>query len=316
MKKFLIRLILFLSVVYIIALLLDIIVSKGLQHTPKNHLETLNAIMNDTLNNDVLILGNSRGATAYNPFYLDSILGCNSRNISVSGQTYLISDMRYKLYRRRNPAPKLIILNIDQIELGIGSLGYERYQYYPYIGDTLIQKVLDMNHFTWQDKYVPLWRYNGNYKYIYLGLLEFFNIYHLEGKHYKGWSKRTSSWDGTNLQQILKTQGTIDCYMEDTVVCIFENLLNDIKQEDIKAIMVFSPMYHIAQENLSTTFDTIMDTYYKLSSRYDIPILDYRELTLNYDTLYFQDATHLNYIGAQEFSIKLAHDIDSIGWLK
>ena len=100
---------------------------------PKNHLETLNTIMHDTLNNDILILGNSRGACAYNPLYIDSVLCSNSRNISVSGQTYIISNLRYRIYRRNNPAPKLLILNIDHIELGSGTLGFERYQYFPYM---------------------------------------------------------------------------------------------------------------------------------------------------------------------------------------
>lgn len=316
MKKFLIRLVLFTSVAYIVALILDIMVSKGLQNTPKNHLETFNTIMHDTLGNDVLILGNSRGSNAYNPYYFDSILGCNSRNLSVSGQTYIISDLRYRIYRRNNPAPKLLILNIDHLELGVGTLGFEREQYYPYMRDTLVQEILERHYFTWLDKYIPLWRYRGNYKYVGLGLAEFLGIYHLKGTQYKGWSKNQGIYDGANLENVLTIDGEIRCAIDDSTLVVFDRLLQKAIQDNVIPIMVYSPVYYVAQENMSSYFDTIMNTYYQLSEKYNVPILDYRTLPMNYDSIYFKDATHLNDIGAREFSIQLAHDIDSIGFLK
>lgn len=316
MKKFLLRLILFIIVAYLVAIIIDIITSKGLQRVPKNHLETLNTIMHDTLNNDVLILGNSRGTCAYNPLYLDSILSCNSRNISISGQTYIVSNLRYRIYRRNNPTPKLLILNIDHIELGSGTLGFERYQYFPYIQDTLIQEILDSHYFTWMDQYIPMWRYQGNYKYVGLGVLDFFGIYHTNGKQYKGWSKNVGTFDGTNMRNLLATDREIKCSIYDSTLIAFEQLLQQAEFERTNTVMVYSPVYYIAQENMSTYFDTIMSTYQELSEKYNIPILDYRTLPMNYDSTYFVDATHLNYIGAREFSIELAHDIDSLGLLK
>ena len=316
MKKFLQRLIFFIIVAYLVAIVIDIITSKGLQRVPKNHLETLNTIMHDTLNNDILILGNSRGACAYNPLYMDSVLCSNSRNISVSGQTYIISNLRYRIYRRNNPAPKLLILNIDHIELGSGTLGFERYQYFPYMHDTLVRKILDMHYFTWTDKYIPMWRYRGNYKYVGLGLLEFLGINHINGKQHKGWSKNVGAFDGTNMRYLLANDGEIKCSIYDSTLIAFEQLLQQAKFEKTNTIMVYSPVYYMVQENMSICFDTIMSTYQELSEKYNIPILDYRTLPINYDSTYFVDATHLNYIGAREFSIKLAHDIDSLGLLK
>ena len=316
MKRFLIRLLLFQVFVYMIVLILDFCTSFGLQRLPKNHLETFNAIMNDTLNYDVLILGNSRGTCHYNPYVLDSILECNSRNISVSGQTYRISNLRYQIYRRNNRPPKLVILNIDHIELSSGTLGFEREQYFPYIKDTLVKEVLDIHCFTWMDKYIPMWRYKGSYKYIGMGLCEFLGLYHVKGKQHKGWTKNVGLWNGTNLEHILETDGLINCTINDTVVDIFDNLLGQLQHEDVQAVMVYSPMYIKAQQNMSPTFDTIMMIYRELSNKYNIPILDYRSIPINSDTTYFGDATHLNYIGAELFTTKLAHDIDSLGLLK
>lgn len=312
MYKFLIRVIVGITCVMAVFIGLDYMISLGLQHTPKNHLETMNVVMHDICNNDILILGNSRGACGYNPYYLDSILGCNSRNISVSGQTYRISDVRYKLYRHHNNAPKILLLNIDHIELGPGTLGFEKEQYYPYIRDSIVQTILEINHFSWLDTHIPLYRYRGNYKYVGLGLCEFWGIYHLHGKQYKGWTKNPTGWHGEAFDEVLREKRNIDVLYNDTVASIFEGIVSKATEEGVKCIMVFSPIYNKVTENLSPSFDTIMDFYKTISQRYDVPILDYREMPICMDTSYFIDATHLNYLGAELFTKQLAYDIDSL----
>ena len=49
--------------------------------------------------------------------------------------------------------------------------------------------------------------------------------------------------------------------------------------------------------------------------KYDIPILDYTYMDICYDTTYFYNAMHLNALGADLFSEKLAHDLASQGFI-
>jgi hypothetical protein len=56
--------------------------------------------------------------------------------------------------------------------------------------------------------------------------------------------------------------------------------------------------------------------YDSIACEFHIPILDYSDIPMCYDTAYFYNATHLNKTGAELFTTKLAHDIDSIGFLK
>ena len=79
MYKFLIRVGVSIICVLVIFVGLDYMISLGLQHTPKNHLETMNVVMHDVCNNDILILGNSRGACGYNPYYLDKVMYLHSK---------------------------------------------------------------------------------------------------------------------------------------------------------------------------------------------------------------------------------------------
>ena len=56
--------------------------------------------------------------------------------------------------------------------------------------------------------------------------------------------------------------------------------------------------------------------YDSIARKYDIPILDYNYDPISYDTAYFYNAMHSNKKGAELFSVKLTHDIDSLGILR
>lgn len=314
MKKFLKKTTLFLLLILALATITDLIVSQGLRHSPKNHLETMNIVMHDNPGNDVLILGNSRAANGYDPYILDSILGCNSRNISNSGKTFRISNLRYQAYRRNNPAPKLIIVNIDQIEMGEGTLGFENYMFYPYITDTLVRPVLEMNHLNWLDRNCPMYRYRGDHKYISIGLCEFFNIYHLKGKGYKGYTPNpVGSWNGENLNNMIKDNPNgIEVGMELEVLKILDSFIAQAKTEGIQVVMVYSPLYYQVQNHLSPKYKDLVEAYNTLSRKYDVPILDYQKSYINQDSTYFTDGNHLNQLGAELFTTQLAYDLDSL----
>lgn len=289
-------------------------VSQGLRYTPKNHLETMNIVMHDTPQNDVLILGTSRGANAYDTHILDSILQCDSRNLSVSGKAFRINNLRYQAYRRNNPAPKLIIVDIDHIELGEGTLGFENYMFYPYMTDTLVKPVLEMNHLNWLDCHVPMYRYRGDYKYISLGLCELFNLHHLKGTDKKGYSPNPNgSFNGEKLRnEINNNPDGISVGCDSIVIDILSSFLSQTMAEGIQVVMVYSPLYYLVQENLSETWPKLVNIYDSLGGIYNVPILDYQKLDLNQDSTCFIDGNHVNMHGAEVFTTRLAQDIDSL----
>ena len=162
----------FVVVVLLLAVVTDVMVSNGLKRTERGHFYTMNALMNEKMDADIVILGNSRAVGSYNPNVIDTILGVNSRNLGVSGQPFGVSYLRWQLYRRNNIPPKLLIVNIDFRELRMVTNGFEKEQYYPYMTDSLVKPYLDLYGFSWAEKYVPMYRYRGDYKLMALGLGE------------------------------------------------------------------------------------------------------------------------------------------------
>ena len=313
MKRFLTNVIVFFVVILIIAMLADVLISSGLRQTERQHFYTMNKLMNDSINADVVILGNSRAVCSYQPTILDTILNVDSRNLGVSGQPFGVSYLRWKLYERHNRKPKLLVINIDYGELNMVSNGYEKEQYYPYITDTLVGPYLDLYGFSWIEKHIPMYRYRGNYKLMSIGLMELLHIKHdTKGDYIKGYSNKKWNWEGKNLDYVLQN-GVVKCVCDQQSVGLLEEMLEDVKKKEIKVVFVYAPIFGRLKEKMDE--HSSMNVYQRLSKKYGVPILDFSDMDICSDTTFFHDANHVNSIGAELFSFDLAHRLDSLGIL-
>ena len=314
MKIFLKRVLEFSVLMVLLAVLADVGVSQGLRKTERGHFYTMNALMNKQMDADIVILGNSRAAGSYHPMILDSILHVNSWNLGVSGQPFCVSWLRWELYRRNNATPKLLVINIDYSELEMVTNGYEKEQYYPYLKDTLVQPYLDLYGMSWMEKHIPMYRYRGDYKLICIGLGELLGIRHdTKGDYYKGYSNLPAEWDGTNLERVLQG-GVVKGRANLSAAALLEQILKQSRNEGFPVVFVYAPMYERLKQHLDEK-DPVW-IYQDLASRYDVPILDFTDMELCSDTLFFRDANHLNSEGAALFSLALAHSIDSLGFFR
>ncbi len=313
MIRFLKNLFLFTLLVVISALVIDIMVSNGLRKTQRGHFYTMNALMRESMDADVVILGNSRASCSYNPQILDNALNVNSRNLGVSGQPFGVSYLRWQLYKRNNKNPRLLIINIDYAELELVSNGYEREQYYPYMRDSLVKPYLDLFGFSWADKHIPLYRYRGDYKLMGIGLSEFFNLHHdTKGDYVKGFSNKYSEWHGERISEMVN-HGIIHDSCNPDAVRLLESLLKQESADSVKMVFVYAPIYELLKQNLEESCSR--SEYQKLSNQFSIPVLDFTDMWICSDTSYFHDANHLNAQGAGIFSRDLASAIDSLGLL-
>ena len=314
MKKFLINIVIFSSIILSIATMMDFVVSEGLRKTERGHFYTMNAIMTDSINADIVILGNSRATCSYNPIVLDTILGVNTRNLGVSGQPFGVSYLRWRLYNRNNIAPKLLIINMDYLELNMVTNGYEKEQYYPYMNDTMVRPYLDLYGFTWLERNIPMYRYRGDYKLICLGLFELTHLYHdTKGNYIKGYSNMDNLWKGDNLEKVLK-EGSVKCQNNSQAIDLMESLISKVQLEGVQVVFVYAPIYKKLKDNVDEK-DCIF-TYERISKRYQIPILDFSNMDICSDTDFFKDANHLNTKGSEIFSVALANCLDSLSIIK
>ena len=308
MIRFIFKTLLTFFFISIVSLILELLITKNLKHSDARMFHTYNAIYNDNLQCDALIMGSSRGQVQYSTSIIDSITGLNSYNISVDGRCIDAEVTIYNFYRRHCPKPKLIIQNVDWGTLQMSN-GYEREQYLPYLrSDKLLYKeVKDREDFSWADHYIPLWRYSGYHETIKEGL-------GLPAKMArpknicKGFIATDKEWDGTAFRQI----DTLGLTVNPEAVEIFDRYLAQCQSEGIQVVMVYAPFYIGATRKMGPAADTMFALYQSFADRYGCQILNYTYDSLSYDTLNFYNASHLNRRGAEQFSLKLAHDLKNL----
>jgi hypothetical protein len=305
MKKFIITIVVFGIGLLGLAYIADYVISKNLRKSTTRMLIGWNEIYSGKLQNDAVIMGNSRAEVQYSPQILDSILGVNSYNLGIDGSPINRQIIKYDTYRRFNKKPKCIIQNIDIHTIGIRT-GYAREQFFPYFFDDSLKTAISrFEKFNVMEKYIPGFRYIGYNDWILRVVFSFAEINSIKG--YEGQQKE---WDGSRIPK------TEISYGQDSVaLLLFDEYLSKTKSENIKVIFVYAP-YHIRAMQKVKDVNGMFLMYDSIAKKYDIPILNYTYDPISYDTTYFYNAMHLNKTGAEFFTTKLAHDIDSLGILK
>jgi len=310
MKKFFVKITIFGVVLFALAYMVDMIISTNLQKSKRSDLITWNKIFDGNMHHDALILGNSRAMIQFNPLILDSILNIDSYNLGMASSQILRQIFQYNLYCKLNEKPKLIIHSID-----IGTMGQRVFemtgQFLPYFTDKSFKKeIVKWEPFALMDRYFPAYRYMGHPTFIVEGLT-MNKIAFRTTPLIKGHNPQDLTYDGRELRK-----HTVLEYRHDPLALqLFDQHLANAQKDSVKVVFVYAPVYIGATEKVDD-INGMYQMYDSISRKYNIPILDYMFDPISYDTTYFYNSTHLNRLGADLFTTKLAHDIDSLKILK
>lgn len=311
MSKFLYKLVLFIALILLCAIGLDMFLSWRLRTNENRMFATWNYVYNDTTDYDLVINGNSRAWVQYDPMILDSILEVDAFNLGMDGSAINRQILKYQKYCELHGYPKYLIQNIDISTMAMTN-GYEREQFFSYFfyDRDLMWDFDQYEHFSVAEKYIPAYRYIG-YENVLLEAFFYDNKQHFLEFTTKGYLGKNSWWDGTALSKL----DSITCSCDTGAINLFVDFLEKVTSDGTKVLFVYAPIYYQAREKMVNERE-MFEMYDSIANRFNIPILDYNDIPMCYDTTYFYNATHLNKTGAELFTTRLAHDIDSIRWLK
>ncbi len=304
MKRFLLKIISFTFLVLCLMSILDICISSHLRTNTARIFAGLNYVYNDSTYHDVIINGNSRARVQYNPKILDTILHVNSFNLGIDGSNINRQIPKFNKYAEKHGYPKCLIQNIDLFTMN-PTFGYEREQYFPYFfyDRGLLNDVDRYENFSFMEKTIPGYRYVGFIQSV-LTKMEYVHLY-------KGYEAKESHWNGALFAEISE----IDYNYDSVLLNKFNTFIEEVILQGTKVIFVYAPIYNKVNTKCCN-INEMHQMYQNVANKFDIPILDYNDIPMCYDTTYFYNATHLNRMGAELFTTKLAHDIDSLGLLK
>ena len=270
-----------------------------------------NQMYNDSTCYDLVINGSSRAWTQYDPLILDSILDLTSFNLGIDGSAINRQITKYNKYCELHGNPKYLIQNIDLWTMSY-TMGYEREQFFSYFfyDRDLLKEYDYYENFSWGEKYLPCYRYLG-YDDVITEALFHDNKGHFFEYLTNGYFSRVEEWDGS----VLYAMDSVIVATDTNAVNLFIDFLQEETGNGVKIIFVYAPIYIGAREKMLNE-EEMFAMYDSIAEKFDIPILDYNDIPMCYDTTYFYNATHLNRLGAELFTTKLAHDIDSLGLSK
>ncbi len=308
MKKFLLHIGVCFAVAYLILGGIDKIITNNLHHSDALIYHRWNDLIYDTTYHEIIINGNSRARTFYNPHIIDSICAVNSYNIGLDGRSISSQIARYHLYRLKHEKPRIVIQSVDFFMMG--SNKFEREQFLPYFDlGNLYNEICEEDGFSWADKNIPFLRYVGYKDVIFEGLQLHNDLVRCPNEYNKGYKGNEAKWK----QDYAYTVDSLKFSYESEQAMRFENFMKELYIDSIKVVLVFGPVYRGSGEDVVTKEEQRMYDYFMgQASLYDFPVLNYMQLDMCKHKDYFYNATHINQKGSDIISIQIAHDIDSI----
>lgn len=311
MKRLLKNILLFLLLVFPLLYLLQMIVDAGLRKSRSDDFVVWTDIYSGKINAEVLICGASRAWVMTSPAILDSVLNVNSYNIGIDGWNFGMQYARFRIYCQHNIKPKYVIQCIDPSTFNKREDLYNYQRFLPYLNDSIIRRVTSeyKGAFTFSECYFPMFKYNNKYAYVKEGILAHWGK-EPKSKKYKGYYPNPNKWNAAefNSFKASRPEGVLEKVDTGTLLQ-FEEYLKYCRDNNIKLIFESPPVYYEGWALVKNAGE-ILGMAKKYAKEYNIPYLDYSTdsaLSLNSD--YYYNSYHLNKLGAELFSRKLAQDL-------
>jgi len=311
MKKFLLKILIFLLPIILLGYFVDLFISTNLRKSnlyAQKEYPTWNAILEGKLDANILIYGSSRAWVHFDPKIIEDSLQQPAYNLGIDGHTFNMQYLRHLLTLENNPKPKLIIHSIDIGTLEKGNL-YNADQFLPYMlwDKTFYEYLSKYKGFTYLDFKIPLMRYYGKWDAIRTSI-EMLIIPRInQPQRIRGYQGQNKTWN----QDLDKAREKMTKYVikfDKPSAILFDQYLKECKEQQIEVILVYPPIYIEGQEFIANQ-DEIIQGFQAFADKYDFMFLDYSddELCLNKD--YFYNASHMNKTGAELFTKKLCTEI-------
>jgi len=310
--KFISRSILFAAILYPIFFFLQRVTDKTLLRSRFKEYSVWNDIYASKINADLIIVGSSRAVAHVSSPILDSALHINSYNLGMEAYDFKMQYARMRVYLQHNTTPKYVLTGLDVFSLYKRDSLYHPQQFLPFLHDSIIRNACNGygGEFSFLTDYIPYFKYHAEPEIT----AETYSIL-FDKQHYfappdprKGYTPYDGNWDGAFDRFKLAHPKKMIQEINDYQIRELENYLADCQNRGIKNILLYTPEYWEIQESYENRPD-IIALYKKLALKYNATFLDYSNDPICHDKSKFFNSQHLNKLGSEIFTRKLANDL-------
>ncbi len=309
MRRFLSFGALFLLILLVLCYVLDYTVTTGLRRTEMPQYAEWNAILTGTASADIVIQGSSRAWVEFSPAIIGDRLSMTCYNLGVDGYPLDMELARYRLFRKYNQKPKIIVQCLDAYSFNTRDDLYQNNQFLPYLNEDAIREGVEpYDYFHWYDYDLPLVRYRGNLTLVWRGAAESLRIRHYTNTKDRGYQGQDRQWSNEFAEFAKAHPNGYEQAWKQSAVDALDEFLAECGRDGIMVVLVYPPEYSGARDLLKNR-DEIFAIYARLAAKHQVAFLDYSYDAMANNTKYFYNSQHLNKLGAETFSARLAEDL-------
>ena len=308
MRKFIKKLLFYSIACTIVLSAMALAIDNGLHKVNDDMYGDWNRLFSKSINDDIIVIGNSRAKVHFDPLIIEEITGYSCYNLGKDATNLFLQQPVINSVLN-NSKPKYILLSLD-----IGSFQqkneiFGKEQYLPYLDKPYIHQVLsEVDNKVKIERYLPLVKYRGQFEVITNGLKSLvspIDTYSLN-KGFFGWDREWNS-DFDNFKKIMGKNKVMlsDSEIEEGLMLLTEIILK-CRENGVKVILCQTPKY----KELYSYFPQkkeVDDKIEKLAKRYELVYFDFSYHKMHENRNLFYNASHLNLNGAnmltREFSI-------------
>jgi hypothetical protein len=309
-----IKLFAFICLTALAAVGLHCMIGVGLRKVSTSTMGSLNRAMQGRGEAEVLISGSSRASSHYDPRIIHRVTGRTAFNLGRDGSRCDVQYAMLQAYLKRNRKPEFIIQNLDMHSLLLTPQDEinDASEYVPHLHcDELFQGLRRINPRVWKWKHVPLYGYvvdDMSLTWIE-GIRRLFGSNPQED-HFDGFSPEELLWTDAFDRFKAKHPNGVRYGIDPAAVQVMENLIETCKSNQIAVVLVYSPQYH-EMLNLVTNRAEVFGTFREIADRHNVLFWDYSDTDISRNQHYFRNSQHLNRLGAEEFSSRLANRLNA-----
>jgi hypothetical protein len=311
MKRFLSRLTIFGLLFVAVASAADWLVTAGLRESKRQPFSSWNDIYHHRIDADLVVSGSSRAFAHISPTILEQVTGLSTYNLGLSGYHFPLQRIRLHEYLKFNRAPSVVIqtLDVTSFHRREGLFQYE--QFLPYFDhSTLVDALSPYEGYDSLDRVLPMYRYRGRTDLVRMAA----ELWISPDQQYdtdRGFRGNNRSWDGTFDEFKRQNADGYTEAIELDVVERLDSLVGELKTTGMLPVLVYTPEY-IEAQSLCLNRDQVIGHFQRIASKHGITFFDYSTLEMCSDRSLFYNSQHLNQVGAERFSYRLATDLQKI----
>lgn len=253
----------------------------------------------DSTNAEVIILGSSRACRHYVPGIIEDTLGMTCFNTGIDGNFVFNNYAIYKSIVSRY-TPEIVIMDLNQGDICKEMESYDHLaSLLPYykIHKEIRSIILLKSKLEWVKLGSRIYPYNSSLLAIFDGVMNSEDI--RVGKGY-------IPLYGSLLDTALAPQKKILYQIDPNKVQVLDSIAENCKEKDIRLILLQSPRYCKVEQELSSS---LIDS---LAVKHNLEFWNYENDTTFLQPYYFKDNSHMNDLGAKEFTKTIVSRVKGI----